>query len=318
MSLNTKESTGVWVNVVSYNRLPLLKKCIQALRDQTVAPARIQVVDNGSTDGTMGWLLDQVDDQVCFLEQRNAGSAGGQFTGVQAAYDGGAEWIWLMDDDVMPESTALEELLKARNEESEAALFCSRVTDAEGRVEVNTPVKSDAIQEPEYYPQWTRTLAAGLMPIERCTFVSCLVRAEVLPEIGLPQAEYFIWQDDYEFTRRISKRYPAYLAGKSVVRHMRPEVKRLSYKYEVDAHRIDLLFYFFRNKVHRLRREADHGVAAVWACGYFYVETLFGIVRLPHRMHLLRVFHKGFWVGLFFSPPLVKPLPRNHKPSSIG
>ena len=37
--------------VVTYNRLPLLQKCIASLRGQTV-DCDILVVDNASTDGT--------------------------------------------------------------------------------------------------------------------------------------------------------------------------------------------------------------------------------------------------------------------------
>ncbi|MFR3226831.1 MAG: glycosyltransferase, partial [Blautia massiliensis (ex Durand et al. 2017)] len=35
--------------VVTYNRLPLLRQCLAALRSQTVAPAAIWVIDNAST-----------------------------------------------------------------------------------------------------------------------------------------------------------------------------------------------------------------------------------------------------------------------------
>ena len=39
--------------------------------------------------------------------------------------------------------------------------------------------------------------------VKMCSFVSLLVKAEVIREVGLPIGEYFIWTDDYEYTGRI-------------------------------------------------------------------------------------------------------------------
>ncbi len=42
--------------VVTYNRLELLKECIEAVLSQTHKPDAIIVIDNGSTDSTPEWL----------------------------------------------------------------------------------------------------------------------------------------------------------------------------------------------------------------------------------------------------------------------
>jgi dTDP-4-dehydrorhamnose reductase len=318
MIVGAEERSEVWANVVSYNRLPMLQQCIGALRDQSKALARIIVVDNGSQDGSAEWLRQEMDEQLVLIEQGNLGSAGGQFAGIKAAYEAGAEWIWLMDDDVVPEPDALEKLLEATQLEREAGLFCSRVTDASGKIEVNTPIFAQEPPRRGYYPQWTRTLAAGLVPIERSTFVSCFVRADVLPEVGFPLAEFFIWHDDFEFTRRITKRYPGYLVARSVVRHLRADVRRLSYKNELDASRIGMLYYFFRNKVALLKREADSKVNAVFKCALFYFMTLGGILLYQPKLRLLVVLHRGFFAGVKFAPKEIKPEPRDvHRPVRV-
>ena len=43
--------------VVTFNRLPLLKKCLNSIRNQTNKDFDIIVVNNGSTDGTKEWLV---------------------------------------------------------------------------------------------------------------------------------------------------------------------------------------------------------------------------------------------------------------------
>jgi GT2 family glycosyltransferase len=101
----------VWAVVVTYNRRALLEQCLDALRAQTRPPDRILVVDNASTDGTAEWVRGQ-DDVVALLLDENVGGAGGFHAGMRLAHAGGADWLWLMDDDTIPRPDALERLLE--------------------------------------------------------------------------------------------------------------------------------------------------------------------------------------------------------------
>lgn len=94
--------------VVTYNRLELLKRTVRCLQ-QNKPVSSIVVVNNGSTDGTADWLKTQPD--LVVISQTNVGGSGGFFTGMQHAYQAGADWIWCMDDDVFPRADCLEQLL---------------------------------------------------------------------------------------------------------------------------------------------------------------------------------------------------------------
>ena len=67
------------------------------------------VVNNGSTDGITEWLAAQ--EGLTVINQTNVGGAGGFYTGIQYAYQAGADWIWCMDDEVFPRADCLEQLL---------------------------------------------------------------------------------------------------------------------------------------------------------------------------------------------------------------
>ncbi len=90
--------------VVTYNRMELLKRNIRCLQ-QNKPISSIVIVNNGSTDGTTEWLAAQ--EGLTVINQTNVGGAGGFYTGIQYAYQAGADWIWCMDDDVFPRADCL-------------------------------------------------------------------------------------------------------------------------------------------------------------------------------------------------------------------
>ncbi|HHU38039.1 MAG TPA: glycosyl transferase, partial [Propionibacterium sp.] len=44
---------------------------------------------------------------------------------------------------------------------------------------------------------------AGAYPIRSASFVSILLDAEAIRRHGLPEADYFLWNDDFEYTARL-------------------------------------------------------------------------------------------------------------------
>ena len=66
--MSSTKNNPVAAVVVTYNRLELLRQCVNALRNQT-EPCDILIVDNASTDGTAPWAASQP-----ALHYRNTGA----------------------------------------------------------------------------------------------------------------------------------------------------------------------------------------------------------------------------------------------------
>ena len=110
------DARNVTAIVVTYNRLPLLKQCLAALRAQTVQGFTVLLVDNASTDGTADYIKTlAMPGLVCRNPGENLGGAGGFAYGIRAAVELGCEAVWIMDDDTLPEPDALAALLAAGN-----------------------------------------------------------------------------------------------------------------------------------------------------------------------------------------------------------
>jgi GT2 family glycosyltransferase len=85
--------------------------------------------------------------------------------------------------------------------------------------------------------------AVGCVPIRSASFVSILVDAAECRRRGLPRADYFLWNDDFEFTTRLLRGNIGLLCPASVVVHK----TRTFGSTDVDPG--DRFFYEVRNKI---------------------------------------------------------------------
>jgi GT2 family glycosyltransferase len=201
---------SVSVVVVTFNRLDFLKDIINSLKEQTYRPDRIIVVNNSSTDGTGEWLAGQ--SGLVVIHQSNVGSSGGQYTGIKAAYESGSDFIWAMDDDVLPEKNCLEKLMEYAAEDAVYAPL--RIADS-GEVYINDTIKLN-LDNP-FSSIWTEIIGEEhleneLIPAEGITFEGPLMPREIVGKLGLPEKKFFIYADDTEyFARAVKAGIKAYL-----------------------------------------------------------------------------------------------------------
>jgi glycosyltransferase involved in cell wall biosynthesis len=99
------------VIIPTYNRLPILKKCLTALEHQnytaSVQNYEVILVDDGSTDGTLEWLQDHQQDfpHVRCFEQPHQGPAAARNLGVEKAE---GDTIIFIDSDLVVTETFLQ------------------------------------------------------------------------------------------------------------------------------------------------------------------------------------------------------------------
>jgi rhamnopyranosyl-N-acetylglucosaminyl-diphospho-decaprenol beta-1,3/1,4-galactofuranosyltransferase len=282
--------------VVTYNRKELLVEALNAVRGQIRPANAVIVVDNASTDGTSPMVRERFPEVDLIELAGNTGGAGGFATGVAHALSRGADLIWLMDDDTVPEPSALAALLDARSRTAPApALVASRVVWTDGQ--------DHPMNTPRTRP--TRPgLPADCAPIRSASFVSVLVDATVVRERGLPIADYFLWNDDFEFTTRLLRGRLGLLCRSSVVVH-----KTATFG-STDTDPGPRFFYEVRNKVWLFTRSP--GLAPAERALYLgstlrrWARTF---ARSTDRTALRRDLRRGLWAGLRTRPRPAPPPP---------
>lgn len=98
------------------------------------------------------------------------------------------------------------------------------------------------------------------MRVEMASFVSLFIPAQIVRDVGLPFRKFFIWTDDWEFTRRISSEYPCWVIPDSIVVH-ETDTNEGADISTAPAERLDRFRYLYRNDVYLYRREGLKGFA---------------------------------------------------------
>lgn len=228
------EKPMVGIVVVTFNRLELLKKNIEAIKNQTYDNYQVYIINNASTDGTYEYLktIDLGEKFSIIHMKENTGGAGGFYRGIKTAFENNCDFIWGMDDDAIPDSDALEKILNYVRECNDKVCYVSNVIHDEKFPDKN-----------------------GLIEKNTFLFLGFFIPRHLVETIGLPRKELFIYFDDLEYSMRAKKAgYRIYTVIESVIRH--PAMMNNSKKFVFLGKKFDVQdmpewkwYYYMRNAV---------------------------------------------------------------------
>ena len=291
------ESLRTAAVVVTYNRLPLLRQCLAALTAQTAPGLTIFLIDNASTDGTAEAVAAMALPNLVYRNTgKNLGGAGGFAYGVREAALAGYDALWLMDDDTLPTHTALAEFLQAdRDLHGRYGWLSGRALAPDG---TDQPMNLQRVTPYKDLPSFD----GAHIPAVMASFVSLFLRTETVRRYGLPIAEFFIWSDDWEYTRRISRAQPCYVISASRVVHAMQNPGIVNIAADVPA-RWERYRYFYRNDVVLYRREGVRGWLWLLAKDAWHTVQ---VLRSPQGRKAWRIgiIWKGFFAGVRFAPEI--------------
>ena len=286
--------------VVSFNRRELLARTLAGIAGGELRPAAVVVVDNASEDGSADMVrgLDLGTGLVVDLVElgTNVGGAGGFTVGIErAVLDHAADLVWVMDDDTEPQTATLSAAVRAWTDyapapEQRPTVVASRVVWTDGREHPMNTMRSRIGASPA---QRRRAAAVGAMPIRSASFVSCLLSADAVRELGLPIADYFLWADDFEHTTRLARFNDAIQAPESVVVH---HTKKFG---TTDVDPGPRFYYEVRNRFWTYGRSPSlapwEKLAYIYATGRIWVRTF---AKSPGRGVLARCLVRGALDGM--------------------
>jgi GT2 family glycosyltransferase len=304
----------VFAGVLSYNRKEIAAICLRALLGQTRPVDQVVVFDNGSTDGTKDYLEGEgllAFENVSFVRvEKNQGPAAGFRALFQHCYAEGCDWLWVMDDDVIPEPNALEELVSAYTTNfstpESIGFLASYLRSPDGQP--NNVPDIDNRQEGFAPPKWAELLGQGLVRIQFSTLCADFIPRSTMERFGFPCADFYYGGEDIDYSLRVARERPSYLVGRSTALHLRAVTGKFHILTETDSKRISFYFYYYRNQLY-LRRAYSY--LGRYALVRFLILGIWDACLAAPRGKMGRAMSatvlRGLAAGIFFQPSRSAP-----------
>lgn len=223
--------------IVTYKRQELLANLFDSIAELTATPWRIVVVDNENSRETEK-MCDEFDERLAKLwgvdegqpdaegnvarvvyapQTENGGGAGGFSAGTKRAYELGAQWFWVMDDDVLVIPEGIQRLAKWTNRFD--VIQAARL-DFDGgpffwQYQLILPLGiPNPVAKWEFGPE-------GYKPMNQLCFEGGMFSRRVVDKIGLPDARFFIYGDDACYGYVASQHFPAAVVEDVVLQRAR-------------------------------------------------------------------------------------------------
>jgi len=205
---------------VAYNGAELLPRQIEALFGQRRALQEIIVVDNASTDGTLGMLAQRYPQVTVLRLRENLGVGGGLAAGLAyAALERKHDWVWTFDQDSVPHRDSLEILLSSLDSISDKAgevgIAAALPVYEEGLFCFNPWLWRDGLVKPS-----PEMLKEPIWFADLVITAGCMIRRDVVDRVGLPRADFFMDFVDFEYCLRARDRgYKVVVVPRSRINH---------------------------------------------------------------------------------------------------
>lgn len=214
----------VSIVILSYNNKKLIGQCLAALKKWVKNGEEIEliVVDNASNDDSVEYLR-KLKDIVLLESKENLGFAGGNNLGISYALDHKADYIMLLNNDVVIKNAFWQPLVEFLEENDKVGVVGPKIYFAPGyefhRERYSPKERGRVIWYAGGEIDWDNVLAyhRGVDEVDRgqydrpeeTEFVSgcCLLaRREVWEKVGLLDEKYFLYYEDSDFCLRAKKK----------------------------------------------------------------------------------------------------------------
>lgn len=304
------------VILLSYgDRFQYLENIVARLNE--IGVGHVLIVTNAvskRTDAVVHELLETCDCLSRLDFPENRGSAGGFAGGIQKAMmNDNMRFLWLLDDDNLPETDCLDRLLAVwetiRLETDGGGPVLVPARPGQGayarRLLAGVSWKRITPRPSSFYGfhllhlsrylKQIMTAKLGVMPeqiepFERIPRVipvgngyygGLLLPLDVIEKVGLPKEDLFIYGDDTEYTTRISRLTRMFMVGDAVVHDMEPSwyVKTSGNQYVRVLNNLDSkrIYYHVRNRVWidcHMRKRSGFVYWINRACVYLILRVL--------------------------------------------
>ncbi len=288
------------VIIVTFNRCDELKVTLRALSEQKLD--HLIVVDNASTDKTPKVISEATTTFGSKLRSirlaKNTGGAGGFNVGVREATKLDVDWIWISDDDAIPQKQCLHNILDAANnpEYAYGSIAIENGSDDTLCWPARTVSETGAAANQTFLLKMLRDIES----VESLSFLGMMVSKKKALEIGPPNPNYFISGDDIEYSIRLKQSGAKLILVKSstlkhpsIPRHMTNLFGKEIYNLTMPPWR---RYYDVRNRIWNARLQG--GLTKPLATtSSILIKAALTLIREPEKLKQVKEASRGLFDG---------------------
>jgi N-acetylglucosaminyl-diphospho-decaprenol L-rhamnosyltransferase len=287
------------VVIVSYRCGPLLRRCLQSVREH--APARgvrVTVVDNASGDGTADVVRREFPEVKLIALDENVGFSAANNLVLR---DSGAEYVLVLNPDTKLSAGTLETLLRLMDADSRIGIAGCRLVQEDGTLDHaarrSFPTPASALghflrlgrsdRAPAPLAAY-RAPEVSQGPVDAVNGAFMLMRRAMLDEIGLFDEGYWMYMEDLDLCYRAAQ------AGWTT--WYEPSVEAVHIKAGTSGHhrrlRLNYAFHYGMYRYYRAHLAPERGPlfnAVVYlgiALKFLASATASALARARQRVHL--------------------------------
>lgn len=189
--------------LVTWNSWENTERCLRALVLQDYANLNVIVVDNGSTDGSVGRLRTAFPSVLRIENGANLGFAKACNAGARRGIEDGAEFVWFLNNDTEAPPTTARRLVAKAAVDPKLGIVGAVLMYAHDRATVQAWGGGTIDLWSGYNRHFTSAAVLGAGAY--ITFASALVRREVFVTLGGLWEELFLYFEDSDFSLRAVK-----------------------------------------------------------------------------------------------------------------
>lgn len=268
----------VSIIILNWNGVKDTIECIEALEKITYTNYDIIVVDNGSTGDDVEILERKYGERICIIaNDENYGLSKGRNIGIRHALDDKAEYVQILDNDVLVASDFLIQLIDVAQSDPSIGIVGPMIYYYEEPNKV-----AYAGRYINYWTGFIRTRGVGeidrgqfndIVDVDCATGGTMLISREALATVGPLDENFFFWYEDVEFcTRVIKARFKVVLAPRAKMWVKKIKKEKVSKNVETKEKVAISSHYFIRNRFILMKKHCNRlQLVSATFCFIFFV-----------------------------------------------
>ena len=228
--MSSVDSKRCYAIIVTYNGEKWIKDCLTSLLKSSLQP-EILIIDNGSSDSTLAIIKSY--GTVRLLENdKNLGFGAANNMGLKLAFDEGAEYFFLVNQDVFIEENTVRELIKLMDERPEYGIVSPIHLNGKGDA-LDTPFEGYMKKEcsKTLLNDYANNTLKRFYEVPFVNAASWMISRTCLEKIGIFHPLFFHYGEDNNYVSRVlDKAFRIAVLAATKIRHDREQRKSNPFK----------------------------------------------------------------------------------------